>query len=701
MTSETHKLSADIDNLFELITKYFYSNSDIFLRELVSNASDACDKDRYSRLTSSSDLSDLPDYRVDIIPCPASQDPEFQYLATDRDLLVIRDNGIGMTKEDLISKLSSIAHSGTRDFLEAAIATNKDNLADDALIGRFGVGFFSAFLVADRVEIHTFPAENPSTGFIWSSNGGGEYTLEETSNPWEDAHSGSEVRLYLKENSTEYLAPEKLAEIAKKYLSFMTHSLYLRKETEEEVPVEKDSNEEVKEISEPSDADEAQVENDNNEDKKEETEKAPETKKVKKVIDERINSIEPVWRRRPEEVTREEYQAFYKEISGSHDEYLAVKHFKIEDGSGIEFSAVLFLPSQAPFDMFQKKTRKNMRLYVKRVFIMDDCEDLFPEYLNFVVGVVDSESLDLNVSREILQKSKVLRTIKKILVKKTIAMLEEICTNEEKVADAKKFRYAFSKNIKYGVHESQDHKERLAGLLEFASNTESATTLSKYIERIPEDRDAAFKKIYYLAAENLAAAKASPFLEGWEHANIEVLLLTDNIDNYLVQTLRKYQDIDLVDVSKQNVNPPKSDEEQPELNEEEKTKQEGFLAAVKGVLTSEVESVVSVDNLSKSPANVMVPEYGYNASMERVMKAQALGGENPMMQFMLGKKILGLNMKHPIVMSMENMDLESEEFKEATKTLFYTAALSSGFNMEDKMGYLAECIYNYLGKSIN
>lgn len=659
---ESHKLSADIENLFDLITKFLYSSKEIFLRELISNASDALDKYRFMSSSDSSLPTDT-DLRIDVIPSKST------------NTLRILDTGCGMTRQDLIQNLSSIAHSGTKEFLKAA----KDKLSDEALIGQFGVGFFSSFLVAGEVAVTSTSAQEKKT-YLWKSKGNGNYTIEELE--YSGKH-GTEVLLTMKEEGVEYLEDEKLKEVVKKYNSFAAYPLYIHLLKEKAKPSpEKEDKEDDADKEEEGKIEE--IKDEEEEDKKEE-------EKEFEVVEEKINAMEPIWRRKKEEVTEEQYEAFYKEISKDWDKHMAEKHFRVES-TDLEFSAVLFVPARAPFDMFESKKKKNnIKLYVKRVFIMDDCGELLPDWLSFLHGVIDSEHLDLNVSREILQKSDVLKKIRKVLTKKALELITEIAEDAEKY---EKLMSNFGKNLKLGIHEDAENREALSALLRFDSSKRSAVSLDRYIESY--DKELEEKGIYYISEESKQAAEKSPFLEGYRKAGVEVLFLTETIDEYVATQLKEYKGFSLKNVTKEGVTVPGQKKEEKEDNEEDKK----FFEGVKKVLEGEVEKVVGAKNLTDSPASVSSTDYGWSANMERIMKNQALK-DNQMSSFMMGKKVFGLNMEHPIVTKLRDEEYTGDEFKKKVKTMFYASSLSCGYGLESKSSDFAGFVYEMMGKEMN
>jgi len=682
---ESFEFQAEVNRMMDIIINSLYQNKDIFLRELISNASDALDKIRYLALSVPELLGTGEARELDI------------HIAADpvERTLTIRDKGVGMTKQELIENLGTIAKSGTSAFMEQLAGS------DSNLIGQFGVGFYSVYLVADKVRV--ISKNNDDDQWIWES------TADENFKVAKDPRGntlgrGSEITLFLKEDASQFLEVSTLRDLIKRYSEFITFPIYLRtsKDEEYEVEIEEEeaAEEEEKEELEAKEGEEAK------EDK-------PKTKKEKRTIWdwEHINNQKAIWSRSKEDVKEEEYTSFYKSITKDAEDPLTWTHFKAE--GEIEFRSILYVPGKADPALYENyyQSKANLKLYVKKVLITDDVEELLPRYLNFIKGVVDSDDLPLNVSRETLQQHKVLKVIGKKLTRKVIEMLRSIskgvksggeaAEEEEKEGEEVKkedddnnetylkFWKEFGKNIKLGVIEDSSNKSRLSKLLRFISThtgKDKVTSLDSYIGRMKEWQ----KDIYFIAGESYEAVEKSNFLEKFKNKGVEVLFLVDPIDEYVVQNLPDYEDKKLTSITKEGVKFGDEDADEKKREDVYKDMFKPLTTWMKELYSTKVEKIVVSSRLETTPAMLVTSQYGYSANMERIMKSQAFSDQQKAM-FMMSKKTMEINPRHPILAKLlekvKGEEKDSSENKDLAWLLYDTALLNSGFSMEDSQEF--------------
>uniref|UniRef100_A0A8C9VSW4 Endoplasmin n=1 Tax=Scleropages formosus TaxID=113540 RepID=A0A8C9VSW4_SCLFO len=664
--SEKHAFQAEVNRMMKLIINSLYKNKEIFLRELISNASDALDKIRLLSLTDETALAANEELTIKI-----KSDKE-------KNMLHVMDTGIGMTKEELVKNLGTIAKSGTSEFLNKMTEMQMEGQSTSELIGQFGVGFYSAFLVADKVIVTS--KHNNGTQHIWESDSNEFSVIEDPRG--DTLGRGTTITLVLKEEASDYLELDTIKNLVKKYSQFINFPIYVwssKTETVEEPIEEDEADAEKKDATE----DEAEVE------EEEEGKDKPKTKKVEKTVWdwELMNDIKPIWQRPAKEVEEDEYKAFYKTFSRDSEDPMSHIHFTAE--GEVTFKSILFVPAAAPrglFDEYGSKKNDFIKLFVRRVFITDDFHDMMPKYLNFIKGVVDSDDLPLNVSRETLQQHKLLKVIRKKLVRKTLDMIKKIA--EEQYNE--KFWKEFGTNIKLGVIEDHSNRTRLAKLLRFQTSHSDTdlSSLEQYVERMKEKQD----KIYFMAGTNRKEAESSPFVEKLLKKGYEVIYLTEPVDEYCIQALPEFDGKRFQNVAKEGLKFDES-EKAKEKREALEKEYEPLTTWLKDkALKDKIEKAILSQRLTKSPCALVASQYGWSGNMERIMKAQAYqtGKDISTNYYASQKKTLEVNPKHPLIreiLKRVNNDAEDQTAADLAVVLFETATLRSGYQLTDTKAY--------------
>ncbi|MCG8020105.1 MAG: molecular chaperone HtpG [Candidatus Thiodiazotropha weberae] len=615
---ETLDFQAEVSQILNLVIRSLYSNKEIFLRELISNASDAAEKLRFEALTDEALFEEDPELKVRVT------------FDKDAGTLTISDNGIGMSRQDVTETIGTIASSGTRKFFEAM---SGDQAKDSELIGQFGVGFYSAFIVADKVTLKTRRAGlGHEHGVQWVSEGQGSYSIENIDKP----SRGTDVILHLREDESEFLEGFRLRNIISKFSDHITMPVEMEKEFYGE------------------------------------DEEKPESAEF-----ERVNTGTALWMRSRSEISDEEYNEFYKHVSHDFEDPLLHVHNRVEGNN--EYTALLYVPSRAPFDLWDRDQKHGVKLFVRRVFIMDEAEKLMPRYMRFVRGVVDSDDLPLNVSREILQHNRKIDTIRQANVKRVLGALEKLAENDKE--KYQEFWDQFGKVLKEGPAEDYANKEKLSALLRFASThneqDEQTVSLADYVSRMREGQD----KIYYITADSAAAARFSPHLEVLKKKGIEVLLLSDRVDEWLVTSLTEFDGKPLHSVAKGELDLGElDDKEEQESQEKQAEEHKALLERMQQVLQESVKEIRVSQRLTDSPACLVVEEHDMSANLARVLKS--VGQDAPQT-----KPIMEVNATHPLVVQLEN-ESDEERFGDLSKVLFDQAQLAEGGQLDDPAAFV-------------
>jgi len=684
-SSESYEFQAEVNRLMDIIINSLYKNKDIFLRELISNGSDALDKIRFLAVSDEEALASRKELEI--------------WIRADKDerTLTITDSGLGMTKADLVANLGTVAKSGTTNFAEAMAGES----GDLSMIGQFGVGFYSVYLVADKVRVTS--KNNNDDQYIWESTADSSFTIAKDPRG-NTLGRGTEITLYLKEDAGEFLDPHRLEELIQRYSEFITFPISLYKSKTEEVEIDEDEEEEEDGDDDDDGAEDGDEASDDLEveDEDEYADDEPtETETITTWSYERVNTQAAIWSRDSKEVSDDEYKEFYKSFSKDFADPSAWIHFKAE--GEVEFKSILYVPSQAPFDMYDNYYQKTaqLRLYVRKVLITDEFEDLVPRYLNFLKGVVDSDDLPLNVSRETLQQHKILKVMGKKLVRKALEMLRKLAMksdsddeeddeetendeDEEKEDPYIKFWTTFGKNIKLGIIEDAPNRSKLQKLLRFKTNKsgDGYVSLEDYVENMPDYQ----KSIYYISGESVEAVENSPFLEKLKKKNLEVLYLTDPIDEYAIQHVTEYDGKKLQSVSKEGLSFGDADEatEKKRLEIYKET-YKPLTAFLKKLYAAKISKVVVSPRVETTPCILVTSQYGNSANMERIMRSQAFSDPNKA-QYMQSSKTMEINPRHPLMSELNRKveaDPDAEDTIDTAWLLYDTALLQSGFAQDD------------------
>jgi len=706
-SSEKHEFQAEVSRLMDIIINSLYTDKQVFLREIISNSADALEKARFHSVQDDSFLGDTQDMEIKI-----EHDP-------DAKTITIADTGVGMSKADLINNLGTVAKSGTTNFLEAMA-----DGADTNLIGQFGVGFYSAFLVADKVSVTSKCNDDP-VQHVWESSADASFTVVEDPRG-NTLGRGTRVTLHLKEDAHDYLSEDKLKETSKKYSQFIQFPIYVKVKKEVEAEAEEDDDDDEEESKD-------DVETSDDEDKEEE-EKKPTKKTVYEW--EQVNTQKAIWLRAKEDVTEEEYNEFYKGISKDYLDPLAYTHFNAE--GEIEFKSILFLPKKAPFDMMDNywTKRSEVKLYVRRVLVAEKFDELLPRYLNFVRGVVDSDDLPLNVSREQLQQNKIMKVISKKLVRKVLELMKRLAKEEEsgddedeekddededkekeEKKDSKdeegtwaKFYKEFNKNLKMGCYEDDSNRSKLSKLLRFKTtkSEDKDVSLDKYLDRMAESQES----IYYMSGESMEVMQKSPALQVFKKKDLEVLMLSDHLDEPCIQKLADYEGKKFVSIQKADVKLDETEEEKKRFSKlkdlykpltdwwKEKLTELTEKGAMKDAGVK-IEAVTLSKRLTDSPVVVVTSQFGYSAQQEKIMKAQAFQNKDQI-SMMSGRKTLEVNANHPVVIDLLakiKEDKENAAAVDSAAVLFQAALIESGYEIADPSALVSR-VYRLMSKEL-